>query len=102
LYHTHTFSQTANQLTTVNNVSNYSNLNSINSPFKGNIAYVVEDSTIYQYDGNEWVHFCRDRVKNPFYLGKETKMRQTVLHLLVLGQSENFNQKKSQTSVWLF
>lgn len=72
LYHTHTFSQTANQLTTVNNVSNYSNLNSINSPFKGNIAYVVEDSTIYQYDGNEWVHFCRDRVKNPFYLGKDT------------------------------
>ena len=69
---TETFSQTNNQLITVNNVSNFTDLNAISSPYKGNIAYVIEDSTIYQFDGLDWINFCREQRPTPFYLGQDT------------------------------
>lgn len=65
------YAQSNHQLITFHNVENYNALN-IGPAYKGNVAYVVADSTVYQFDGNQWITFCRDQYPSKFYLGQDT------------------------------
>lgn len=48
-------SQNASSLIKVHNVANTSQMNAIVNPNTGNLIYVTENSTMYQYDGANWI-----------------------------------------------
>ena len=48
------YSQDAQSLIKIHNISSLSNLNNISSPATGSLAYVTANSTMYQFNGNLW------------------------------------------------
>ena len=48
------YSQDAQSLVKIHNVSSVANMNSINLPTTGSLVYVTAESIMYQYDGSSW------------------------------------------------
>jgi len=49
------YSQNSLSLIRIHNVSDVAAMNNISSPFIGSLVYVIENSTMYQYDGANWI-----------------------------------------------
>lgn len=50
--------QNSQSLIQIHNVATVSAMNNISSPFTGNVVYVIENETIYHYNGSQWVQLA--------------------------------------------
>ena len=49
------FSQSAQQLITAHNFTNLAAINAIANPKRGNLAFNVQNSILYYYNGSSWI-----------------------------------------------